>query len=152
MCTYQIINILNRNATTRNLVGKLTVWLNILSQRCFRVGPSVKTVNIHVYTYIFLNKYLFQNNVHIISTFPFLQCGVNFAWTRHSATFLNRWWGFFFVFQMPPPPPLEIIIVDLDTDTPSSIIKLVKSHAWKCINNGNLACINPHLFGYQRLK
>ena len=56
MCTYQIINILNRNATTRNLVGKLTVWLNILSQRCFRVGPSVKTVNIHVY--IFLNKYL----------------------------------------------------------------------------------------------
>ena len=56
MCTYQIINILTRNATTRNLVGKLTVWLNILSQRCFRVGPSVKTVNIHVYTYIFLNK------------------------------------------------------------------------------------------------
>ena len=60
MCTYQIINILNRNATTRNLVGKLTVWLDILSQRCFRVGPSVKTVNIHVYTYIFLNKYLFD--------------------------------------------------------------------------------------------
>ena len=60
MCTYQIINILNRNATTRNLVGKLTVWLNILSQRCFKVGPSVKTVNIHVYTYIFLNKYLFD--------------------------------------------------------------------------------------------
>ena len=135
MCTYQIINILNRNATTRNLVGKLTVWLNILSQRCFRIGPSVKTVNIHVYTYIFLNKYLFHKNVHIknnmcsilISTFPFLQCGVNFAWTRHSATFLNRWWFFFRILNAPP--PLEIIIVDLDTDTPSSIIKLVKSHA-----------------------
>ena len=55
MCSYQI---------TRNLVGKLTVWLNILSQRCFRVGPSVKTVNIHVYMYIFLNKYLFHKNVH----------------------------------------------------------------------------------------
>ena len=27
MCTYQIINILNR--TSRNLVGKLTVWLYI---------------------------------------------------------------------------------------------------------------------------
>ena len=71
MCTYQIINILNRNATTRNLVGKLTVWLNILSQRCFRVGPSVKTVNIHVYTYIFLNKYLFQKNVHIKKKYVF---------------------------------------------------------------------------------
>ena len=89
-----------------------------LSQRCFRVGPSVKTVNIHVYKYIFLNKYLFHKNVRIkkkymcsikISTFPFLQCGVNFAWTWHSATFLNRW-CFFSYFKS----PLEIIIVDLD--------------------------------------
>ena len=29
ICTYQIINILNRNTTSRNLVGKLTVWLYI---------------------------------------------------------------------------------------------------------------------------
>ena len=55
----------------RILVGKLTVWLNILSQRCFRVGPSVKTVNIHVYTYIFLNKYLFHKNVHIKKKYVF---------------------------------------------------------------------------------
>ena len=34
-------------------------------------GPSVKTVNIHVYTYIFLNKYLFQKNVHIKKKYVF---------------------------------------------------------------------------------
>ena len=57
MCTYQIISILNRNATTRNLVGKLTVWLYIslkdVSDTCNVQFNAISFINLVVCLFAF---------------------------------------------------------------------------------------------------
>ena len=58
MCTYQMINILNRNATTRNLVGKLTVWLYISLSKMFR-SRTQRQDGKYTCIYVYIFKQIF---------------------------------------------------------------------------------------------